>query len=701
MTFLTPLLAGIAAAIAIPSLIILYFLRLRRNEVEVSSTLLWKKAIEDLQANAPFQRLRRNLLLFLQLIVLALILFAIAQPQIASTFAPGVQHVIIIDRSASMQATDGDPSEPGKVTRLDAAKKKANELVDSLRDAGAFSGEGDRAMVVAMDVSGTVMQQFTSNKNELKRAIERITPADTSTLMEPAFKVAKAFLPKRIMMDNAGGTGPETPIKMDEQTVGQVTIHLFSDGQIPDIGLVRPQGDATKAELQDDKLEYHAIGSPDAWNVGIVALRAERSFDKPSELQVFVGVQSTASEPKSVDVQLAIDGTASAVKALKLPAAAKAADGNGIVPAGGGLVFKVDRPTGGVVSIQLKLDAPDALPVDDYAYVVVPPARRMSVALVTPGNAFLRDVLERANLSRKLLLVSPAQGDEFLASKQAEEYDVLVLDRWLPTLKPGQQGLPAGRFLIFGAYPEAPMGLIKDGEPEGSIVLSWERDHPVMRAVGLDNLQVSKAQRTKLPERGLSKVLAMGSAGPLICETSTTSTRAIYTTFDTLASNWPLDSGFVIYVLSALNYLSQEGGETGALLVRPGGQIDQRLPESAAEVRLVDPEKASTDIVLSTDNRATFGPIQRTGIYTLSWKGPAVGSDQESGGRVRRFVASNLSDPRESDIRALTTLETKSRVVQASDEKSAGVRRYWPWLLLGALGMITLEWFIYNRKVML
>ena len=81
MTWATPTLAIIAAAIAIPSLVILYFLKLRRRSVEISTTLLWRKAIQDLQANAPFQKLRRNILLLLQLLALAAALFAIAQPE--------------------------------------------------------------------------------------------------------------------------------------------------------------------------------------------------------------------------------------------------------------------------------------------------------------------------------------------------------------------------------------------------------------------------------------------------------------------------------------------------------------------------------------------------------------------------------------------------------------------------------------------
>src|SRR5882757_1483901 len=107
-SFLNPVNAAIAAAIVSPLLLLLYFLKLRRREQAVSSTFLWKKAIQDLQVNAPFQKLRRNLLLLLQLLLLIALILALARP--VANYRPGAgkQTVILIDRSASMGSKDID-----------------------------------------------------------------------------------------------------------------------------------------------------------------------------------------------------------------------------------------------------------------------------------------------------------------------------------------------------------------------------------------------------------------------------------------------------------------------------------------------------------------------------------------------------------------------------------------------------------------
>src|SRR5215213_6070598 len=104
-----PLLAVIAA---------FYLLRLRRPEAAVSSLYLWETLLRDREANAPWQRLRTNLLLLLQLLVVAALILALARPWSAGGGAGGRNLIVVLDTSASMGATDG----PQGATRLATAK---------------------------------------------------------------------------------------------------------------------------------------------------------------------------------------------------------------------------------------------------------------------------------------------------------------------------------------------------------------------------------------------------------------------------------------------------------------------------------------------------------------------------------------------------------------------------------------------------
>src|SRR5215211_6494209 len=100
-------------------IVVMYILKLRRKDVVVSSTFLWRQVIRDVQANAPFQKLRKNLLLLLQLIAVVLLVMAIARPFFRTQGLGGRSVVIVVDTSASMTATDVSPS------RLEAAKREA------------------------------------------------------------------------------------------------------------------------------------------------------------------------------------------------------------------------------------------------------------------------------------------------------------------------------------------------------------------------------------------------------------------------------------------------------------------------------------------------------------------------------------------------------------------------------------------------
>lgn len=713
MTFLTPLLAGIAAAITIPTLVILYFLKLRRRDMEISTTLLWKKAIQDLQANAPFQKLRRNILLLLQLLVLAAVLFALAQPEIRAETTTGKRSIILIDRSASMTATDGDISDKSKfVSRLDAAKTQAANFVDALREPGLFDDKADMAMVIAFDTSASVVQNFTFDKRLLKAAIQSIEPSDAPTSIDQAFKLAKAYTGTRKFEDQI------------QENVGFVpagegaVIHLYSDGRIPDAADV-----GTSVE---DKVVYHVIGGAETPNIGITALQVQRAFNDPGRLSIFVSMQSTARERRSVDVQVAIDEQIVKVMTVPMPAAvapqgAASADDEEKIdvkenpgaadwkPGISGTEIRLDRVEGGVVTVQLRMADPDALDRDNTAYLAFPPAKRLAVALVTEGNFFLPEALGELGYS-KLDVLKPTDFQGRLDAGQVAGYDCYVFDQWLPNVKrvvtneKGERkeeigpGLPTGRMLVLGAVPPPPLGVVDGGQGDVGVIVSWQRAHRALANAALDTLDISRTQKVSLVPNTPVTVLASTQDGPAILEIADAATRAIVVPFNPLDSDWAFEPGFLLFLAESINHLTDIGVVAG--MVRPGDMLGERLPQGARNVQLTLPNRDRIELIPAADGSVAYGPIRKIGLYSVSWDGTPGSTDQLVDGRARRVVASNLMDADESDLGARTGVAMAREVVEAEEAGSEKQRkRLWPYLVLAALGVIMLEWFVYNKKV--
>src|SRR5438105_15402365 len=108
MSFLSP--AAFAFVAAIPVVIVFYLLKRKRVVKLISSTLLWQKFLAETQASAPFQKLRHNWLLILQILLLLLAVLALTRPYFSGKSEGGRTLVVILDASASMQATDETPS---------------------------------------------------------------------------------------------------------------------------------------------------------------------------------------------------------------------------------------------------------------------------------------------------------------------------------------------------------------------------------------------------------------------------------------------------------------------------------------------------------------------------------------------------------------------------------------------------------------
>ena len=97
-----------------PAIVALYFLKLKRQPLEVPSTYLWHRAIEDLHVNSIWQRLRRSILLLLQLLLVLLLMLAVLRPGWRGATLQGDRFIFLIDNSASMKATDVEPDSAGR-----------------------------------------------------------------------------------------------------------------------------------------------------------------------------------------------------------------------------------------------------------------------------------------------------------------------------------------------------------------------------------------------------------------------------------------------------------------------------------------------------------------------------------------------------------------------------------------------------------
>src|ERR1051325_9407137 len=122
--FLNPWALALAALGG--GIILLYILKLRRTRLVVGSTLLWERSVRDYRANAPWQKLRPNLLMYLQLAAVLLLALALARPFIFGTALTVGRTVLVIDASASMLATDETPARLGRA--LAAASSAVNDF---------------------------------------------------------------------------------------------------------------------------------------------------------------------------------------------------------------------------------------------------------------------------------------------------------------------------------------------------------------------------------------------------------------------------------------------------------------------------------------------------------------------------------------------------------------------------------------------
>lgn len=318
MEFLAP--AGLALAALSAPLVALYFLRIRRRRVQVSSLLPWHALQQSERLASPFQRFRRHLLLLLQLIALLLIALALSRPAIQGGTEGARSVVLVIDTSASMGATDQKPH------RLGVALGEARTVLGTL-------GPADEVMLVEAGARTQVRVPFTRDEAQVRFALDDLAPTDAEGGLRQAVQLALSL----------GRSRPG------------VEVVVLSDGG---------PGDLVGLDPGSAKVRYAKVGVQSD-NAGITALDLRRSPVNDLDRQLFLTVVNSGPRPVEGTVEVYVEGSLLAVRTESLPTGEPV-----------GLVFDVPGTARGV--LRARLSTPnDFLPADDEAWAVLtPPASR-------------------------------------------------------------------------------------------------------------------------------------------------------------------------------------------------------------------------------------------------------------------------------------------------------------------------------------
>lgn len=657
MKFLTLTTLIGAAALAIPALLLLYFLKLRRQEREISSTLLWRKAVQDLQVNAPFQKLRRNLLLFLQLLVLAGLIFALGQPVAKFARTKGRTLVMLVDQSASTKAREASG------VRLDAIKQAAATFVQNM-------GDDEQAMVISFADRAQVVCPFTRDKRQLVRQIESVRSTDARSTLAEALQLAVAYSSRVVDVPGAA-----TPVS----AAPPADIELFSDGRI---------ADADEQIVQRGSMRYYKAGDASD-NVGIVSMDVRRNVAKPGQVSIFVRVENFGPDLIKTDVTLLLDGKILSVREVALAGASdtttrpvRPTDR----PSAQSLAFELEHESAGLV--ELRIERADALAADNVVFAPLAPPKPLTVLGVSdrPIFQFYLGRVLRSIPGLALEWIDPAEYDKADESKMTEggrlKYDLVIFDRF-DTSK-----LPPGNYVFFGGVPKID-GVAAEGDVEDEHVANWDETHPVMRYVLLDNVSIAKWRRLKLPKAAVK--LVEGETSPIIAMWTDPGRQFLVTAFDLLETDFPLRIPFVLFTQNVVRVMTASGGDVARML-KPGDSFNCPVPRGATHATITRPDGTRDEVNVSQRLEFSFGRTGDVGVYVIAF-------DDEPG--TKMSFAVNLLDRTESMVRPNDKFSVGAeRVVE-----SGGVERVnqplWPYAVLAAVAFLLVEWWVYNRRVMI
>jgi len=619
--------------IGLPVIVAFYMLRLRRRDVPVGSTFLWQQLVRDVEANAPWQRLRFSWLLLVQLLIAALVVAAAVRPFTAMESDLAANVVLIVDTSASMASATGEED------RMAEARQRASDVVGRLP-------EGGRITIVAAADSAEVLVSETDDQAAALEAIDRIGPSQLPGDLTDAFALASALAAR------------------DTDSTVVIVTDAAGD-RLPDIGV-------------GARVLVERVGATDA-NQAIAALSALRRAGG-AQLDVFVAVTnpSTAGATRRLEIY-ADDGTGSVlVDARDLT-----------IPPGERSEALVSTVPADAVTIEARLAGTDALAIDDRAFAVIPGEESTRTLLVGSGSAYLESALA---LLPRLELYAVGEDGYLDALDEAEAdgtpYGLVVFDGLVPD-EP-----PAGAASIYlDPDTDGDFGAVT-GRLDGPLIDRPDPDDPLLRFVDLTTVHIGRARELELAD-GLRPVVATAGGDPLVAVGERDGRRIGVIGFALDESDLPLQVAFPLLTSNLVDFLLPTTDGILPSSMRLGQSATATLDPGIERVSVTVAGRPEAEVRV-IDGTLTLPGATSIGLREVRAVSEDPDLDGLEIGRtaVNLFDA-HESDVTPGDAQRLVDMGRVPDGAGGS-EQPARAEWWWP-IALVALVLLAIEWLLFHR----
>jgi len=662
MSFLGPIPFGIWiwCALGASALVVgAYIIKMRRRRFEVPFSQLWKRVLEQKDANSLWKQLKRLISLLLILFIIGLLLFAALDPTLGAVDRKARSVVILLDSSASMKALDGDAA--GKHTRMEIARQKAKRLIDGM-------GGGDVAMVMRVDGQATPMSRFSGDAPMLDKIVDGIHASDTPADLPRALGAAADALRDR-----------KNPL-----------VVLVSDGAFPEQQLGQVAWDASgkslaAVDLTGIDVRYLPVGHRSD-NVGIVAFNVRRYIANKAAYEVYIEVQNFGTEPAHRDLYLY-----NGMNPVHEPQRLDLAPGQRVRQIYEKLPISEDNQLRAALKPVQGAGGSDPFTLDDTAYALLPGRKKQKVLMVTEDNLFLEGaLLVYDNVDP--LKVSPA---EYAAKPSlADGMDVVIFDDYTPDALPPP---PASLLFFHPTGPNSPFKIA--GELSAPRITEIDEGHPVMRWVSLSDVYMDKSNTFAIDPKLGESALAFSVRDPIIAAKRDGHRKILAFGFSLpaggreSATDLPMRVAFPMMLVNTLDWFAGDQADlltTYATGKRERVPLDGVVGATEADVRGPDGSTTKTPVL---DGLATFYG-SHVGYYDLT----AKAADGSVMSQIQ--LAANLASPTESDIAPSTKLTLGGKELKAPEAFAiTHSRKLWIYILLLAGVLIVTEWVTYHRRV--